>query len=61
MAPAGEPAELWVISAAYPGEAQGEPTMLEHSEVLFDYFVDAEEGSWEFYRNIDRKFLKWTD
>lgn len=25
----------------------------------FNYFVDAEEGSWEFYRNIDRKFLKW--
>jgi len=40
-APADEPAELWVISAAQPGEAQGEPTMLEHSQVLFDYFVDA--------------------
>lgn len=25
----------------------------------FNYFVDAEEGSWAFYRNIDRKFLKW--
>lgn len=25
----------------------------------FNYFVDAPEGSWEFYRNIDRKFLKW--
>lgn len=25
----------------------------------FNYFVDAEEGTWEFYRNIDRKFLKW--
>ena len=33
--------ELWVISAAMPGEAVGEPTMLEHSEVLFDYLVDA--------------------
>jgi hypothetical protein len=32
---------LWVISAAQPGEAEGEPTMLEHSQVLFDYFVDA--------------------
>lgn len=40
-APAGESAELWVISAAQPGEATGEPTMLEHSEVLFDYLVDA--------------------
>jgi hypothetical protein len=40
-APAGEAAELWVISAAQPGEAVGEPTMLEHSEVLFDYLVDA--------------------
>ncbi len=25
----------------------------------FNYFVDAEEGTWEFYQNIDRKFLKW--
>ena len=33
--------ELWVISAAMPGESVGEPTMLEHSEVLFDYLVDA--------------------
>jgi hypothetical protein len=33
--------ELWVISAAQPGESLGEPTMLEHSEVLFDYLVDA--------------------
>ena len=24
-----------------PGESAGEPTMLEHSEVLFDYLVDA--------------------
>ena len=36
-----EPAELWVISAAQPGVATGEPSMLEHSEVLFDYLVDA--------------------
>lgn len=40
-AKAGETVELWVISAAHPGEAVGEPTMLEHSEVLFDYLVDA--------------------
>ena len=33
--------QLWVISAAMPGESLGEPTMLEHSEVLFDYLVDA--------------------
>jgi hypothetical protein len=33
--------QLWVISAAIPGEAVGEPTMLEHAEVLFDYLVDA--------------------
>lgn len=33
--------QLWVISAAMPGAAAGEPTMLEHSEVLFDYLVDA--------------------
>ena len=25
----------------------------------FNYFVADEEGSWAFYRNIDRKFLKW--
>ena len=33
--------QLWVFSAAMPGESMGEPTMLEHSEVLFDYLVDA--------------------
>ena len=33
--------QLWVISAATPGQTVGEPTMLEHSEVLFDYLVDA--------------------
>jgi hypothetical protein len=38
---AGEDLELWVFSAAQPGEGVGEPTMLEHSEVLFDYLVDA--------------------
>lgn len=25
----------------------------------FTYFVEGEEGSWEFFRNVDRKFLKW--
>ena len=40
-APAGEATDLWVFSAAQPGEGVGEPTMLEHSEVLFDYLVDA--------------------
>lgn len=25
----------------------------------FNYFVDAEEGTWEYFRNVDRKFLKW--
>ena len=25
----------------------------------FNYFVGDEEGSWSFFRNIDRKFLKW--
>jgi hypothetical protein len=33
--------QLWVFSAAMPDESVGEPTMLEHSEVLFDYLVDA--------------------
>lgn len=38
---AGEATDLWVFSAAQPGEGVGEPTMLEHSEILFDYLVDA--------------------
>ena len=40
-AKAGDSAELWVISAAQPGAGIGEPTMLEHSEVLFDFLVNA--------------------
>lgn len=40
-APAGAAAELWVISAAQPGEDMGEPSRLEHSQVMFDYLVDA--------------------
>ncbi|MGE0862527.1 MAG: hypothetical protein AB7P34_01395 [Vicinamibacterales bacterium] len=38
--PAGELTELWVFSAAEPNGGI-EPTQLEHSEVLFDYLVDA--------------------
>ena len=34
-------ADLWVFSAAQPDSAFGQPTMLEHSLVLFDYLVDA--------------------
>lgn len=37
---AGESTELWVFSAAEPNGGV-EPTQLEHSEVLFDYLVDA--------------------
>ncbi|MBY0493962.1 MAG: hypothetical protein K2Y23_07080 [Cyanobacteria bacterium] len=40
-APAGEAVDLWVISAAQPGEDMGEPTTVEHSRVMFDYLVDA--------------------
>lgn len=25
----------------------------------FKYFVGGQEGSWEYFRNVDRKFLKW--
>jgi hypothetical protein len=39
--PASSTSDLWVFSAAQPNEGIGEPTMLEHSEVLFDYLVDA--------------------
>ena len=39
--PAGETTDLWVFSAAQPDGAIGQPTMLEHSQVLFDYLVDA--------------------
>jgi hypothetical protein len=37
----GENAELWVFSAATPGEGIGQPSLLDHSELLFDYLVDA--------------------
>ncbi len=36
-----EAAALWVFSAAQPNGGIGEPTSLEHSEVIFDYLVDA--------------------
>jgi len=39
--PAGGNTELWVFSAAQPDGVIGQPTALEHSEVLFDYLVDA--------------------
>lgn len=38
---AGEMAEMWVFSAAQPNGGIAEPTMLEHSEVAFDFLVDA--------------------
>jgi hypothetical protein len=37
----GEAAELWIVSAADPGDRQNAPTRLVHSELLFDYLVDA--------------------
>ena len=40
-APASDAVELWVFSAAQPGGAVGEPSRLEHSQVMFDYLVDA--------------------
>jgi len=41
IVPADGLTELWVFSAAEPNGGIGEPTQLEHSEVLFDYLVDA--------------------
>lgn len=38
---AGETADLWMISAATPDSRMGNPTDLEHTEVLFEYLVDA--------------------
>ena len=41
--PAGSREELWVISAVAPSMMEGsDPTMIEHSELLFDYMVDAQ-------------------
>ena len=39
---AADAAQLWVISAADPGNRMNNPTKLIHSELLFDYLVDAE-------------------
>ena len=39
--PAGSREELWVISAVQPRMEEGDPTMIEHSELLFEYMVDA--------------------
>ena len=39
--PAGGSTDLWVFSAAQPDRDSAQPTALEHSEVLFDYLVDA--------------------
>jgi hypothetical protein len=40
-APAGQIADLWVISSATPDSRLPNPTELEHTEVLFEYLVDA--------------------
>jgi hypothetical protein len=40
-ATAGESADLWMVSAATPDSRMGNPTDLEHTEVLFEYLVDA--------------------
>jgi hypothetical protein len=37
----GESADLWVISAAVPEARDGNPKRLVHSELLFEYLVDA--------------------
>jgi hypothetical protein len=40
--PAGAREELWVISAVAPRMTEGgDPTMIEHSELLFEFMVDA--------------------
>jgi hypothetical protein len=36
-----EAARLWVISSADPGDRMNNPTKLIHSQLLFDYLVDA--------------------
>jgi hypothetical protein len=37
----GETAEVWLISAATPDSRLPDPTQLAHSEVVFEYLVDA--------------------
>jgi hypothetical protein len=39
--PAGQTADLWMISAATPDARAGNPTRLEHSELFFQFLVDA--------------------
>ena len=39
---AGQAAELWVISAADLNDRMNDPTRLVHSQVVFDYLVDAD-------------------
>ena len=36
-----EMADLWVVSAAMPREGANNPSILEHSHVVFDFMVDA--------------------
>ena len=38
---AGDNVDLWVVSAAVPESRDGNPTRLIHSELLFEYLVDA--------------------
>jgi hypothetical protein len=38
---AGDTTELWLVSAATPDSQYGDPTDLAHTEVLFEYLVDA--------------------
>jgi len=40
-APSNQNADIWVISAAAPDARYGDPTDLAHTEVLFEYLVDA--------------------
>lgn len=37
----GESADLWVFSAAFPSDENVDPTVIEHSAVMFDFLVDA--------------------
>jgi len=39
--PVGHAAELWVVSAATPDARASNPTRLEHSELFFQFLVDA--------------------
>ena len=39
--PAGQTADLWLISAATPDARAGNPTRLEHSELFFEFLVNA--------------------